>query len=356
MASPLSPAILAELKDRHLAFLAARLVSTEAAAEWRTQVAAAYDTLLAARVGQVVDAGALADALDAALTGEAVERAARPLARHLLPIVLRELRAERGTVRERVPVPAQRRLDAFMARPGLVPERLLLEIVDQDAIDEIMRDVLYDGFKEFSEKVNPFTAEWGIPSLLKRMSVLGGAMSKGVETVKAEFDRRLEPEIRRFLAGFSRRGLHRLVEVTIARADQPTSIAFRKHLVAWVLDQEIAELAREADEETLALGREIGFDIAAAELGRADGRSRRRALIAATVAAAKDLTVGEALAALGVTLRVETDALAAASWPVVQTVLGSAPVTGWLEKVVGEFYDGEAAASSGLNAYPSSPS
>jgi hypothetical protein len=345
MASPLTAEILAQLKARHLAFLAARLVSAEAAAEWRAQVAAAYDTLLAARVGQVVDARALADALDAALTSEAVERAARPLAKHLLPLVLGELRAESGTVRERVPAATQQRLDAFMARPGLVPERLLLEIVDQDAIDEIMRDVLYDGFKEFSEKVNPFTAEWGIPSLLKRMSVLGGAMSKGVETVKAEFDRRLEPEIRRFLAGFSRRGLHRLVEVTIARADQPTSIAFRKHLVAWVLDQEIAALAREADEETLALGREIGLDVAAAELGRAEGRARRRAVIEATVAAAKDLTVGEALAALGVTLRVDTESVAAASWPAVKMVLGSAPVMAWFEKMLGEFYDGEAEAA-----------
>jgi hypothetical protein len=344
MPSPLTAETLAQIEARHLAFLSARLVSPEAAVEWRAQIAAAYETLLAARVGQVVDASALADALDAALTGEAIERAARPLARHLLPLVLGALRAERGTVRERVPASTQLRLDALMARPSLVPERLLSEIVDQDAVDEIMRDVLYDGFKEFSEKVSPFTAEWGIPSLLKRMSVFGGAMSKSLDAVKAEFDRRLEPEIRRFLAGFSRRGLHRLVEVTIARADQPTSIALRKHLVAWVLDQEIAALAREADEETLALAREIGLDIAAAELERAEGRARRRALIEATVQGAKDLTVGEALEALGVSLRVDTEALAAASWPAVQTVLGSSSVKGWLEKMVREFYAGEAAS------------
>ncbi len=168
-----------------------------------------------------------------------------------------------------------------------MPERLLREIAEQDAIDEIMRDVLYDGFREFSEKVNPFTAEWGIPSLLKRMSVLGGAMSKGLDTVKAEFDRRLEPEIRRFLAGFSGRGLRRMVDVTIARADQPASVAVRRHLLAWVLDQEIAALARDADEEALALLAEIGLDIAAAELARPEGRARRRALIEAAILGGK---------------------------------------------------------------------
>jgi hypothetical protein len=349
--SPASPAaltaeILAQLKARHLAFLEARLVSAEAAVEWRAQVGAACETLLAARVGQVVEASAVTDALDAVLTGEAVERVARPLAKRLLPVLLAEARAQKGTVRERVPAATQQRIDAFMARPGLVPERLLNEIVDQDAIDEIMRDVLYDGFKEFSEKVNPFTAEWGIPSLLKRMSVFGGAMAKGVETVKVEFDRRLEPEIRRFLGSFSRRGLRRLVELTIARADQPTSIAFRKHLVGWVLDQEIAALAREADEEALALGREIGLDVAAAELARAETTARRRAWIEATVAAAKDLTVGEALAALGVTLRLDTASIAAASWPAVATVLGSAEVKAWIARLLGEFYDAEAKAAA----------
>ncbi len=331
------------MEARHLAFLEARLVSPEAAAELRANAAGVHDALLAARVGDVVDASALAAALDAALTREAVDRAARPLARRLLPIVIAELRAGRGKVKDRVPAPARERLEALMERPSMVPERLFREIVEQDAVDEIMRDVLYDGLKEFSERVNPFTAEWGIPSLLKRMSVLGGAVSKSLDTVRAEFDRRLEPEIRRFLAGFSRRGLRRLVDVTIARDDQPTSVAVRKHLIAWVLEQEIAGLAREADEESIALAQELGLDVAAAALGREAGRARRRALVEAAVEGAKDKTVGEALAALGVTLRIDDEAIAAAAWPAVKAALGSAVVKGWLAKVVGEFYAEERA-------------
>src|ERR1019366_5634361 len=118
---------------------------------------------------------------------EAVERAAGPLAKRLLPRILAELRLERGKVGDHVPPAAQRHLEALIARPSLIPARLLHEIVEQDAIEELMRDVLYSGFKEFSEKVNPFTAEWGIPLLLKRMSVLGGPMAKGLEAVKADF-------------------------------------------------------------------------------------------------------------------------------------------------------------------------
>ena len=343
MASPLTPEILAQLKERHLAFLAARLVSPEAFAEWRANVAAVVGALLAARVRDVADVRALADAMDAALTSDAVERIARPLAKRLMPVILAGLRADQGQVRDRIPASTQRQLDALIARPGLVPERLLREIVEQDAVDEIMRDVLYDGFQEFSQRVNPFTAEWGIPSLLKRLSVLGGAVSKGLETVKAEFDRRLEPEIRRFLAGFARRGLRRMVDVSIARADEPSSIAVRRHMLAWVLDQQIAALIGEAEEEALALAREVGLDLAAAELARAGGRAHRRALIEAAVAGAKDKTVGEALAELGVTVQVDADALAAASWPLVRAALETGAVSAWLEKVVGEFYEAETA-------------
>ena len=343
MPPSIAPESLAQLRARHLAFLEARLASPAAAVEWCANVAAVCEALLAARVGSVVDARTLADAVDVALTSDAVERAVRPLARRLRPLILAELRAEKGNVRDRVPASAQQRLDALVTRPGLLPERLLREIVEQDAIDEIMRDVLYDGFKEFSEKVNPFTAEWGIPSLLKRLSVLGGAVSKGVDAVKADFDRRLEPEIRRFLAGFSRRGLESMVDVTIARADQPASIAVRRHLVSWVLDQELAELARSADEEAIALAQEVALDITSAELSRADGRERRRALIEAAVEGAREKTVGEALADLGITLRVDTAAIAAAAWPAVLVALRSEPVRVWLEKLVGEFYDEELA-------------
>jgi hypothetical protein len=346
MSSPFSPEILAQQKARHLAFLEARLVSPKAEAEWRATAAAVFAGVLAARVADVVDARALAGALDAVLTPDAVERAARPLGRHILPLVLREIRAEQGQLKDRVPADTKKRIDALLERPAVFPDRILRELAEQDAVEEVMRDVLYDGLKEFSEKVNPFTAEWGIPSLLKRMSVLGGAMGKGLESVRVEFDRRLEPEIRRFLTGFTRKGLRRMVEVTVARSDQPASAALRKHMLTWVLDQELGTLAREADAEAIALGQEIGMDLAAADLGREARRKQRRALVEELVAAAGDRTVGQALAELGVTLVPDVEALAAATWPLVKVVVGSDAVKGWLAALVGEFYDEEARAGA----------
>src|SRR5580704_138220 len=343
MSPPLPPDALAGLEARHLAFLEARLVSPRAAEAWRANLAALSGDLLAARVGDVVDAGALADALDRVLTGDAIERAARPAARRLLPLVLAELRAEGGVVGDRVPPAAREKIALLLERPGVLPDRMLRELAEQDALEEIMRDVLYDGLKEFSERVNPFTAEWGIPSLLKRLPPFAGALGKSIDGVRADFDRPLEPEIRRFLAGFSRRGLRGMADATIARANQPASIAVRKHLVAWILEQEIADLSASADAASVALAQEIALDVAAAELDRGAHRARRRALIVEAVGAVKDRSVGEALAELGVTFAPDLDAIARATWPVVRSALGGPAVRGWLAGMVREFYAAEAA-------------
>jgi len=236
-ASVVPPALLADLRARHLAFLAARLVSPAAEAEWRENLAAVWADLLAAKVSAVVDAEALTAALDAVLTSAAVEKAARPLGKLILPLVWREIEAEPGKIGDHVPVEARKKIEVLLSHPPAFLDRALRELADQDAVQEVMRDVLYDGLKEFSEKVNPFIAEWGIPSLLKRMSVFGSAMTKGLESVRTELDRRMEPEIQRFLAGFTKKGLRRMVDGATSHAETPASRVLRKHMLAWVLDR-----------------------------------------------------------------------------------------------------------------------
>jgi hypothetical protein len=338
---PLTSADLADLRARHLAFLAARLVSPEAEAEWRANLPLIFADLMSAKVTSIIDPAALAAALDATLTAENVERAARPLGKLILPLVLREMKAEPGKLGDHVPAEARKKIEALLSRPSAFPDRALRELADQEAIQEVMRDVLYDGFKEFSEKVNPFIAEWGIPSLLKKMSVFGGAMTKGLESVRAELDRRMEPEIQRFLAGFTRKGLRRMVDTTASRSADAKSIALRKHMLAWALDQELATLAKEVDAEAIAMGQDIAMDIAAAELARADRKAQRKRLIQEAAAAVADKTVAEALMELGVMVMPDFEALAAATWPAAKTLLSGPAVLGWLEKLVWEFYDGE---------------
>ena len=341
----LSPAALTALKARHLAFLEARLVSAEAEAEWAKSLGPVVADLLSTRVGELASPARLADAADALFTAEAVERTVRPLARHIVSILLQELRTEKGTVGARVPAATKKRIDELLERPGLFPDRLVRAMSEEDAIEEVLRDTLYDALKEFSEKVNPFVADWGLPALLKRLGPFG--MGKGLDAMRLDFEKRLDPEIRKFLQGMSRKSLRKMVEFTIAKADEPRFVAVRKRVAVWLLEEEIAVLSRSTDAEVVLLAQEIGLDITAAELSREGFRARRRAMIEAALVARKDRTAREVLDELGVGLVLDFDSLARASWPLVRAAFATPAVRSWLAGIVGEFYDAEIAAAGG---------
>lgn len=341
--SALDPACLVALKARHIAFFQARLVSAKAEAEWQENLAVVYRDLLATPLGELARPGAVADAAAAVLTSQAVEGAIRPLAKEVLGDALLALRAQDGgKVSDRVPAPARQRIMALLERPGLLPDRFLREIVKEDAVDDVMRDVLYDALKEFSEQVNPFFADWGLPALLKKISPFG--FGKGLDALRGDFDRRLEPEMRKFLRGFSKKSLRRMVEFTIEHGDEPKFVAVKKRLAGWLLSQEITELARATDVEAILLGQDIVLDVAAAELDRSDVRARRRAAIERAISARKDRPLGEVLAELGVTFTPDFGAIAAATWPVVRAAFASPATSAWIASLIEEFYDAEIAA------------
>jgi len=339
--SSLDPVAIAALKARHLAFFEARVVSPKAEASFRANLEAGYRDLLATRLRDLVRASALADAANALLTSAAVERAIRPVARRAAAELLAELRAEKGKVSARVSPSTRQRIDALLERPGLLPDRFLREIVKEDAVDDVMRDVLYDAIKEFTEKVNPFFADWGLPAIIKKISPFG--FTKGLDSLRADFDKRLEPEIRKFLQGRSKASLNRMVEFVIEHGDEPKFIAVRKRLVGWLLAQEIADLARATDAEAVLLSQDIALDMAALEIERSEHRARRRALLEQAIAARQDRTLGEVLVELGVTFTPDFGALAAATWPAVRAALSSPSARAWYAEIIGEFYDAELA-------------
>lgn len=333
-----SRARLDRLKAQELAFLREHLVSERAERAWRERMPAAWASLLATPLGRVADAGALNRALDLALSARAASRAIRPAARALLLSLDAAARADTTRVRERVPGGARLKIDKLLERPSIVPDRLVREVLDSEAMDEVMHDVLYEALREFSQRVNPFVAEWGLPALLKRLSPLG--LGKGIESARVEFERRLEPEIRRFLRGFSSRARQGTTDALIARAGEPKFVALRQRVASWLIEQRIADLAAGLDAEGAALAQEIALDVLEHNLSREAIATRRRAAVAAFVAAHRDRTVGEVLAHHAIAIEPDFDAIAAATWPLVRAACESAPFQAWLEALVTAFFDG----------------
>lgn len=338
--------VIETLRARQIAFFEARLTSPAAEEEWRASLASGYAELLSARVGDVIEPRALADAVDAALSSEAVRATLRPLAKAALKAAREEARASREKVGEHVDALARAKLDRLLERPKLFPDRLARELIKEEAVEEVMRDVLYETLKEFSEKVNPFFADWGLPALLKKLSPFGlGGMKKGLEAFRGEFDRRLEPEMRRFLQGFAGQGLRRMVEQMIAKSDEPKAIAVRKHLAAWMLEQEVASVVASLDEEGAALVDDLALDVGERALSSEAFKKRRRALIEAAFEAHKDRSLKDALGAFGATAPPDVDALARATWPFVRATLATPTARAWFARVIDEFF-GEATVAT----------
>ncbi len=338
---PATRALLDELRARQSAFLLERVASPRARAEWRDNFDAVARALLDRPLASLLPPDRLERALDLALSAEAARGALAPLTRAALPAVLRALRDEPEPLGAFVPDDARAALDALLARPGLVPERLVREALEHEAVEAVMRDVLFDVLREFSEKVNPFFADWGLPALLKRWSPLGaGAVNKALEGVRDEFNRRLEPETRRFLQVVTRRSLRRAADATVALQDGPKFVALRRRLAAWLLEQRFAELLLGVDAAGEAMLGRMAPPIQERLATHEGLRTRRREAIDAFYRERGAASAGAILAELGVDFRPESAPFADLLWPAVEAALTSEPGRAWLASIVDEFYDG----------------
>jgi hypothetical protein len=313
------------------AALRARLVSPEAREAWRASVHAGWTALMAAPLRELVDATAIERVLSSVLSDDALERGVRPLLSLALEHANRELAGDRNRWGDYLSDEALQALDALMGSPGVVPDRLVREALAHEAARAAVRDVLFDALKEFNDTVNPFFADWGLPALLKKLGPFGlGGMSKAFDSMRAEFDRRLEPEIRKFLHGFSRRANDRLTDIVIGKIDTPPFVALRKQLAQRLLDERMNDLVQPVDDARARLARAFAIEAAVAVLSREVTRLRLARVLELCLNQAGARPLGEVLASIGVRWTPDLDAVADALWPLVATAGSTEQVTEWL--------------------------
>ncbi len=343
MSNNLSRDLLNDLKTKQIAFFEARLLAPKARDEWRANLEKGHDALLDRKLGELASPDALVAVVEAALahaTFEAAVAAVAPVSKAVHAEVVKELRADTTLLGDYVPESARAKIDKLLERKGLIPARLIREVLEQDAMEEVMRDVLFDALKTFNDSVNPFFAEWGLPGLIKRFLPIGsGAVLKSMDAVRGEFDKRLEPEMRKFLQGFSRKALKKMADFTIASSDEPKSVGVRKAVAQWLYEQELKSLVGNVDDAGLELGQTIGLEITAHVVALEASKKRRLDAVTKFFAENGDLTLAEALAKFGITAKLDFDALAALSWPLVAAVLATEPVKAWFASLIGEFFD-----------------
>jgi hypothetical protein len=343
----LSPETLAELRARHVAFLTERLVSDRAKGDWARSLDEGYAWLLTLAVRDVLDPSAVTASIARVLTAEVVRDLAAPVARDAGRRLVASLRTDDAKLGDYVPADARTAIEALLARRDLVPEALVRRVFEQEAIGDLLRDVLYDALMEFNDTVNPFFAEWGLPGLIKRfVPIGGGAVLKSMGVVRGEFDKRLEPEIRKFLLVFSRKAKGKLADFVIAKGGDPNFVTLRTAILSFAYEQSLRELVAGVDDAAMDAQDKAALSITLEVLSREHPRERLREALAKVLEDHGGRTVGEALAAVGATAKPDFSALAEATWPAVKAVLASPVAARFFEQITGEFYDSLAATPS----------
>lgn len=339
-AAHLSRKTLDDLKRRHIAFLEERLVSEAAHEDWTRAIQRGYDEFLALPLRDVIDPEALARGLHKALTADSVRSVFAPLLRDLQRELLASLRKDEAPLGDHVPPKARHAIDALLDRRDLVPDALVRKVFEQKVIEDAIHDTLYEALTQFTTTVNPFFADWGLPAILKRMPIGGSLILASMESMRAEFDRRLEPEIRAFLGAFSRRAKGELTELFLTGSADPRFAELRKNVVAFLYSRSLSELLEGTDEEVAASVATAVEHIALRVIehdrtGHGLERELRRFLDEHG-----ERTAGEWMGAIGVTGRPALEAWASLLWPHVERTLRGPVVRELLGRVTAEFYDG----------------
>lgn len=151
---------------------------------------------------------------------------------------------------------------------------------------------------------------------------------KALEVARGEHETRLEPELKKFLGGFTGRALES-VKAGVGAGSRDLAVVIAGVVLGFVLDRPVKDLAAEVERDRLA----HGVKLAAAILGDLDDdepfRARRRELVEGFVRRHATRPVREVLADHGIAVEPQVPSLAHATFPLVLGVAGLAPVRAW---------------------------
>ena len=326
-----------ETRARLARFVIERLSSDEDA--FVRDVERAIEGVLATPLETLIELDRLEATVDAALAKDQVERGIRPFSRSIHLTVLRALRSDSTKLGAFVPPKARARIDALVDKKTPPNERLLRQLIEQEAMEETLRDVIHDALKEFNEKFNPFAADWGLPGLLKGLGRFGlGPLTKSIENVRHEFDKRLEPEMKKFLQGFSRRAVRRMADLVVQNSGDDKFLALRKSMVAFLYEQELRELVANFDDESAETWNAIGVDVVEHALLLESSRTKRRAAIEALLRDHGKEPLSQVLERYGFTAKPDARAIAKATWPLARAIFLGPAARERVEAIVNEFF------------------
>jgi hypothetical protein len=305
------------------------LLGPHAEKEWEATLTAGLEAALAAPLGDLLDPVATADFVDMLAERAFLNDTAKPLAAALAVFLSAEAKRDERPLASYLSEETRNALGTYAMGSNPVPRALLDAMLAEKGVRSFVEGFLFDAMREFYERANPFFAESGLPAMIKKLIPIGsGAVLKALEVARAEFETRLEPELKKFLGGFTGRALDS-VKAGMGAGSREISEALARTVLTFLLERPVKELAAEVQDtrvnETLALAFTILADLDDDETFRA----RRRALVEDYVRRNAARPVGDVLAGHGVRIAPHMPSLAAATFPLVRGLVSLAPVRAW---------------------------
>ncbi|MBI4820626.1 MAG: hypothetical protein HY791_30460 [Deltaproteobacteria bacterium] len=314
-------------------WLVGRLTDDAYLADWARLLESGYQAWLAAPLSELVPESSVLALTNVTLEPARLAAAIRPIFGAGLRRLVSDAKKDTLPLRDWVPPEAEAVIAAAANRPGLVRREWVETIFKEEAIEKIAAEALFRALKDFSTVISKLIKNLPI---LRRVPILGGGGIAG--KLVEEIERLLEPEIRSFLAGGTRRALDRASVFAIDHLDDPASRALRKNVAAFILSKSPAFHIDPLSPEVLADVERAAVLIS--ERIAANPRSKEIAtrVISELAKGNGHKTLGQALDELGANVTPPFHELAMITWPAAKRLIQSEGFKSWLDQILEELF------------------
>lgn len=316
-------------------WLMRRLTGPRGRQDWNRLVEAAWRHTSTIPLRTLMPTETLRDVVLAQLRPDRLPDFLRPITRSLLPRLLELHRNDDAPLGRWVPDTARGALERLASRPGLIHEDWIRALFRQRVAEAVMADALYRGIRDFST-IMPRLMLSLMPT--QRFSRLGGATIIGKRIVE-ELEKKLEPEIKTFLEGGTKKALSRAADFAVEHKDDEAAKAFRRNIVQFVLSKSPSFHVQGVSEDMLADLEPIVTMITKHMATREETHRLAIHAIEEIDRVYGDMTLAEALRAVGYDSEPDHQAWASLTWPVLVECMKAPEIRVWLEELVRDFLE-----------------
>lgn len=333
MADPDSVSETGELEEHPLsAWLRERLTGPRGRQDWDRLVASSWDQLMVTPLGVLVPPDDVVALIETNLEPERLQELVQPVVAMILPALVVRYREDKAPLGRWVPDSARGAIERVASRPGVVHEEWIRALFRQRVVEAVMADALYRGIRDFST-IMPRLFLSLTP--MQRFAKIGGAGAIGKRLVD-ELEKRIEPEIKNYLEGGTKRALARAANFAVDHIDDEAARAFRRNVVQFVLAKSPSFHSHALSDELLADLPDIARTVAKHIALRGETKTLVERGVRDVYATYGDKAAGQVLRELGIEHSPDLKAWAAVTWPGVVSCMEAPGVRSWLDGLMRE--------------------